>query len=378
LRRKSQQRWRNLATREIPPRLAYVVLALLLASGAAASLDVANRLSRLDLSPAPSARRSAPVPRATITSVNLGPRGATISGAAPDGCGVFLFAGGKFLAVTAAAGGAFRFEGVVEEGPFRVGALPLSGAMSLPPPAAARRAVPFAPDLSRGPEAAVAAREILVSFDAGSSDRGAVEILDALRARSIRTTIFLTGEFIRRYPWIARRVASDGHEAGNHTFDHPHLTSYRRNGRQQTLPGVTEAFLRDELSRTASLYRETAGREMAPVWRAPFGEENEEIRGWARAAGYEHVSWTHGPGENLDSMDWVSDETAPGYRSAELVVSRLLALARPGGIILMHLGSDRKEDAVAVRLPELLDSLKARGYRFATAMQFLAERNPAR
>jgi peptidoglycan/xylan/chitin deacetylase (PgdA/CDA1 family) len=225
-----------------------------------------------------------------------------------------------------------------------------------------------------GPVTAVrddGSKEILVSFDAGSSDRGAEEILDALRGRGIRTTIFLTGQFIRRYPDLTRRIASDGHEVGNHTWDHPHLTTYASDGRQTTRPGVTEEGLRDELERTAALYRATTGREMAPLWRAPFGEENAEILSWALRAGFAHVSWTHGDGRNLDALDWVTDPDSPRYRSSEKVISRLLASARPGNIILMHLGSDR-DDPVAGHLPRLLDTLASEGYRFSTASELIA------
>ncbi len=211
----------------------------------------------------------------------------------------------------------------------------------------------------------------MLSFDAGSSDRGANEILDALRNRSIRTTVFLTGEFISRYPAVARRVAEDGHEVGNHTFTHPHLTLFASGGGQKLRPGVTEDFLREELRRTAEAYEKTTGRKMAPIWRAPFGEENAEIRAWAASAGYAHVSWTHGTGESLDSLDWVSDEASPRYRSSRRVIDRLLAAARPGGIILMHLGSERKGDPVGREVPRLLDGLAAEGYRFATATEFL-------
>ncbi len=227
------------------------------------------------------------------------------------------------------------------------------------------------------PALEVGSKEILVSFDAGSSDRGAAEILDALRGRGIRTTIFLTGQFIRRYPQLTRTIAADGHEVGNHTWDHPHLTTYALDGRQTTRAGVTEEMLRDELDRTAALYRETTGRDMAPLWRAPYGEENAEILAWARRAGFAHVSWTHGGGRNLDALDWVTDPESPRYRTSEKVISRLLASARPGNIILMHLGSDR-EDPVADHLPRLLDTLASEGYRFSTASELIASGKPAR
>jgi peptidoglycan/xylan/chitin deacetylase (PgdA/CDA1 family) len=219
-------------------------------------------------------------------------------------------------------------------------------------------------------------KRILVSFDAGSSDRGAADILDALRRRGIRTTIFLTGQFIRRYPDLTRRIAEDGHEVGNHTWDHPHLTTYAVDGRQATRAGVTEAIVRGELRETADLYRETTGRAMAPLWRAPFGEENAEIRQWALRAGFAHVSWTHGAGGSLDSLDWVSDPESPRYRSSERVISRLLSSARPGGIILMHLGSDR-DDPVGEHLPRLLDGLASEGYRFSTASELIASGSPS-
>ena len=248
---------------------------------------------------------------------------------------------------------------------------PIVRAAATPARAAASR-VPTARTVAPAPPApGDGEKKIVLSFDAGSTDRGAAEILDALRGRKIRTTVFLTGQFIRRYPELARRIASDGHEVGNHTFDHPHLTTYAVDGRQRTRPGVTEAMVHHELEETASLYREVTGSPMASLWRAPYGEANDEILAWARSAGYRHVSWTHGEGRNMDALDWVSDPDSPRYRTSDRVISRLLASARPGSIILMHLGSER-EDPVAGHLPRLLDTLSSEGYRFSTASELIA------
>ena len=236
-----------------------------------------------------------------------------------------------------------------------------------PPPAPPAAAGLLAPDLTRGPSDR---REILVSFDAGSSDRGAAQILDALSQRGIRTTVFLTGEFIRRYPELVRRVAADGHEVGNHTDTHPHLTTFAADGRQATRKGVDRAFLAGELARTARLYREITGRAMAPLWRAPFGEHNAEIRRWAAEQGYWHVGWTGGRG-GLDGLDWISDPGARGYQSADALLRRLVRRAENGGIVLLHLGSDRSEP-VAERIDVLLDGLRERRYEFARASDFLA------
>ena len=346
---------------------------------------------------APTARANRPS-RAALESIVETPKGARLEGTAPEGAAVFLFAGGRFVATSPAEAGRFRFEGVSVPGPYRVGALPLSEERPLaagPPPAAAlpkepaatpvarptparlRIAVPpvappaprrglGAPDLTRGPTDRA---EVLVSFDAGSSDRGAAVILDALSRRAIRTTIFLTGEFIRRYPATARRIAEDGHEVGNHTDTHPHLTTYAADGRQVTRLGVDRAFLAGELARTARLYRDATERTMAPLWRAPFGEHNPEIRRWAAEQGYWHVGWTGGR-SGLDGMDWVTDLSSRSYQTAERLIARLVRRAENGGIVLLHLGSDR-EEPVAARIGVLLDGLRDRGFRFARASEFL-------
>ena len=255
-----------------------------------------------------------------------------------------------------------------------------AAATTVSPPRPARRIVPASlpePPSPAGFGDVETEKRIVLSFDAGSSDRGAGEILDALRGRGIRTTVFLTGLFIRRYPDLTRRIAADGHEVGNHTFDHPHLTTYALDGRQATRRGVTEELLRRELDDTAALYRAVTGRDMAPLWRAPFGEENDQIRAWAQSIGYRHVSWTHGAGRNLDALDWVADPESPRYRTSDRVITRLLASARPGNIILMHLGSER-EDPVAGHLPRLLDTLASEGYRFSTASELIASGAAAR
>jgi peptidoglycan/xylan/chitin deacetylase (PgdA/CDA1 family) len=220
--------------------------------------------------------------------------------------------------------------------------------------------------MTRGPSDR---REVLVSFDAGSSDRGATEILDALAKRNLHTTIFVTGEFVRRYPALARRITADGHEVGNHTDTHPHLTTYAKDGRQTTRLGVDRAFVAGELARTARLYRDATGRTMAPLWRAPFGEHNAEIRRWAAEQGYWHVGWTGGR-SGLDGMDWIVDPKARGYRPAERLLSRLVQHAENGGIVLLHLGSDR-EEPVSSRIDVLLDGLAGRGFRLARASEFL-------
>jgi peptidoglycan/xylan/chitin deacetylase (PgdA/CDA1 family) len=231
-------------------------------------------------------------------------------------------------------------------------------------------------DLTRG---SPLSREIALTFDGGSEANVAGEILDALRAQSVRVTMFLTGQFIRVHPDWVRRIVAEGHEVGNHLDTHPHLTTYETNRRQQTLPGVTKEVFIGQLWRAEESFRNLTGLRMAPLWRAPYGEHNAEIRAWAAAAGYRHISWTRGVGaaEDLDTRDWVADRSSRIYRSRAEIASRIVEFGKGrreglnGGIILMHLATHRKTDRPHEGLPEILKTLQDQGYRLVTVSRLL-------
>lgn len=233
----------------------------------------------------------------------------------------------------------------------------------------------IAPDITRG---SLLKNELSITFDGGSEATDAEEILNILSERNIQTTIFLTGEFIKKYPEIVKRMVEDGHEIGNHTLTHPHLTTFEKNFRQQTLAGVNKEFITRQLKEAAGIFKEVTGKEMAPLWRAPYGEQNAEIRQWASDAGFTHVGWTidRKKRESLDSLDWVSNEESEFYHSADEIKERILNFDKygngvKGGIVLMHLGTDRKESPAYTKLPEIIDSLEQRGYRIVKVSELL-------
>jgi peptidoglycan-N-acetylmuramic acid deacetylase len=174
---------------------------------------------------------------------------------------------------------------------------------------------------------------------------------------------------MQRYPDLTRRIAAEGHVVGNHTFSHPHLTTYSFNSRQSTLAGVTQEFLKSQLQRTQDMFTLISGKPMSRLWRAPFGEFNAQILAWAEAAGYRHVYWT----PHLDTLDWVSSPSDPLFRTPQQILQGLLnrdakdPRRLDGGIVLMHLGTERESGMEADRiLPDLIQNLRAKGYRFGT------------
>jgi len=201
---------------------------------------------------------------------------------------------------------------------------------------------------------------IAITFDGNASSNGTADLLDTLHRHGLRVTLFVTGEFIERNPAIVRRALLAGHEVGNHTFSHPHLTTYAQDHRHRLLPGMTKKRFQDQLRRTEAAFFEATGRSMKPLWRAPYGEENRLLRGWAFELGYLHVRWSSLEGATLDSHDWIADEHSSLYRSSSRMMERLLSFPRlEGGIILMHMSTERDEPPWR-ELPAFLDALRER------------------
>ncbi|HEU5393270.1 MAG TPA: polysaccharide deacetylase family protein, partial [Candidatus Methylomirabilis sp.] len=161
---------------------------------------------------------------------------------------------------------------------------------------------------------------------------------------------------------------------------HRHLTTFARNRRHDTLPGLTREAFQGELRRADAAFRAVTGQAMRRYWRAPYGEVNRELLGWAAELGYTHVAWTRGEGsETLDTRDWVADRSSRLYASSARIRDRILGFDEErgdgvaGGIVLMHLASRRRDDPLHRRLDEIIDGLRARGYALVPVSDLLRE-----
>lgn len=218
-----------------------------------------------------------------------------------------------------------------------------------------------------------AGNRIAVTFDGNASSNGTTELLDLLKELDLKITLFVTGGFVERYPKIIRRAVLEGHEVGNHTFSHPHLTSYAENQRHNLLPSVSKTWFHNQLKRTEAAFQNATGRPMAPLWRAPFGEENSTLRGWALELGYLHVRWSSLEGASLDSRDWVADEHSKLFQDSRKMMDRLLGFPHlAGGIVLMHLSTERSEPPW-IELPRFVRELNRRQVRPVKVSDLLEE-----
>ena len=191
---------------------------------------------------------------------------------------------------------------------------------------------------------------IALTFDAGTEGGGAApQVLEILRDRGLHVTFFLSGHWVDHNPELAQQMVADGHEIANHSYDHPDLTH------------LTDDQIVWELDYTDQVVSDVMGTHSRPYFRPPFGARNRRVLDVAAASGFRSIYWS------LDSGDWLPRATAGA------VADKILRYARPGDIVVEHVGSD----ATAGALPVVLDDLAERGFLIVTVSQLLGIAPPS-
>lgn len=111
-------------------------------------------------------------------------------------------------------------------------------------------------------------------------------ILDTLRQYDVKATFFLCGFWAEKYPDKVRAIIADGHVIGNHSATHPHMA------------GMQGGAIEKELAAFEKIVEPLIGKRTT-LFRAPYGEYNDNVVLTARNAGYEVVQW------DVDTVDTV-------------------------------------------------------------------------
>lgn len=183
---------------------------------------------------------------------------------------------------------------------------------------------------------------VAMTFDDGPHPRNTPRLLDMLRERNIKATFYLIGNRVVTWPEIARRIADEGHEIGNHSWSHPFLNK------------LGNARVLKEIDKTTMAIWNATGRP--PVtFRPPYGAFTRSQR-----------TWLH-KGRNLPTVLWSVDPADWRRPGASVVARRILKQSHKGAIILSHDIHRGTIDA----MPGTLDGLTKRGMRFVTVSQIL-------
>ncbi len=187
---------------------------------------------------------------------------------------------------------------------------------------------------------------VALTFDDGPHPRYTVQILNILKKYGISATFFAVGVNAETYPELIRREVAEGHELGNHTYNHYHVAKL-----------TDQALCADILSCSKTLER--IGGQRITLFRPPEGICNDAVKSICTDGDLSIVLWS------IDTRDWA--HTPP-----KEICENIKRNVRDGSIILMHdfIG---KNSPTPDALCEIIPMLQRLGYEFVTVSQLIRE-----
>lgn len=174
-------------------------------------------------------------------------------------------------------------------------------------------------------------RAVYLTFDDGPIPEATPFILETLRKFDAKATFFMVGDNVRKYPHLFKMVVEEGHQLGNHTFNHL---------------GGFKHFAKTYIDNT-----EKANKLIgAHLFRPPHGCMSLGEYYWLRRK-YKIVMW------DLVTRDYSK------WLTAEDIVENVRNFTRNGSIITFH-DSLKSIDKLQTALPASLEWLQSQGYKF--------------
>ncbi|WP_158860143.1 polysaccharide deacetylase family protein [Lunatibacter salilacus] len=178
--------------------------------------------------------------------------------------------------------------------------------------------------------------KVYLTFDDGPVDGITDFVLDLLLERNMKATFFMVGDNILKYLPLARRIVSEGHQVGNHTFNH--LNGWNTSP-EKYLENVAQCqrTIEDHLGVNTDLFRPPYGR-MSQLQRKHLCKE------------YRIVMW------EILSGDFITGKNVAG------TLKKISKKTQNGSIILFH---DQQKTAKFVKriLPGYLDFLEKMDFK---------------
>jgi len=184
---------------------------------------------------------------------------------------------------------------------------------------------------------------LAISFDASWGADKTIPILDILDKYNVKTTFFLVGGWVDKYPDMLREIVARGHEIGNHSDTHPHMSK------------LSEADIRTELHNMSAKVENLTGVRPT-LFRPPYGDYNDRVVTISRQEGYECVQWS------IDSLDWKDRGTAD-------IIKQCTYRVENGDIVLFHNDSNDIVNA----LPTVIEHYQQLGYTIIPVSEILLE-----
>ena len=181
-------------------------------------------------------------------------------------------------------------------------------------------------------------KKIYLTFDDGPIPGVTEWVLDLLKEENIKATFFCIGDNVKKHPDVFKRILSEGHQVGNHTFNH--LNGWKTN---------TNDYIENLKRYEAEITK--LNIENSFLFRPPYGKIKTQQSRMIRKLGYKIIMW--------DVLSYDFDNSITPERCLENVISN----TQQGSIIVFH-DSIKSEKNLRFALPKAIKVLKEKGFVF--------------
>ena len=171
---------------------------------------------------------------------------------------------------------------------------------------------------------------IAMTFDDGPSKVLTPKLLDILKERHMHVTFFVLGEMVKPHPEIIQRAIAEGHEIGNHSWDHPNLAK------------MSDEAVKSQLDRTKEVVMAATGGKPFTLMRPPYGSVTKEQKRWIHDdLGYTIILWDVDP-------DWTGSGPDPSIVEKRILRRHPQRVDHP---LARHPSGHHRGDALHLRQP---------------------------
>lgn len=180
---------------------------------------------------------------------------------------------------------------------------------------------------------------------AGWGNEDTEELIKILDEYKVKTTFFVVGSWVDKYPESVKALHNAGHEIMNHSNSHPHMTQ------------ISEEKMIAEVEECDKKIEAITGKEVS-LFRPPYGDYNAKVIETMDKTKHYTVQWS------VDSLDW-KDLTS------QEIYNRVTGNIHPGAIVLFHNAAKNTPAA----LPDILKTLQEDGYKIVPVSEIIYKDN---
>ncbi|WP_112113111.1 polysaccharide deacetylase family protein [Flavobacterium aciduliphilum] len=182
-------------------------------------------------------------------------------------------------------------------------------------------------------------KKVYLTFDDGPIPEITEWVLGQLESYNFKATFFCVGENIKKNPEIFKKILTNGHVVGNHTYNHIKGWNF------DTKTYIENIYLfEQEWAKHTS--------ERCYLFRPPYGKIKPSQSKILRKLGYKIIMW--------DILSYDFEQTL----SPEACLDNVIKNITSGSIVVFH-DSKKSFTNLEFALPKTLDFLKKNGYQSA-------------